>query len=55
MLTLTRKEHEIVYLDLPDGTRVAIEVRSIRGNQVRIAIDAPAEIVILRKEVADAK
>ncbi|WP_298636006.1 carbon storage regulator CsrA [uncultured Umboniibacter sp.] len=35
------------------GDDVKITVLSVKGNQIRIGIDAPKETTILREEVAD--
>lgn len=47
MLTLTRKVGEAIRI----GDDVAIIVKEIRKNQVRISIVAPREIKIYREEV----
>lgn len=62
MLILTRRLHEVIYIypdDLPpdmtvaelfaDG-QIAIEVLGITGNQVRIGIDAPEKLTVLRDD-----
>lgn len=36
------------------GTNATVTVARIRGDQVRIGIDAPAEVRILREELLDA-
>ncbi|MBN7773743.1 carbon storage regulator CsrA [Clostridium aminobutyricum] len=50
MLILTRKQGEAFLL----GDDIVISVSEINGDKVRIAIDAPREIKILRKELKDA-
>jgi len=62
MLSLTRRPNELIYIypdDLPPdmtvaelfaGGQIAIEVLSIKGNQVRIGIDAPKSLIILRDD-----
>ena len=47
MLILTRRPGEKLVI----GEDVTITVMSIKGNQVRIGIDAPADIQIHREEV----
>jgi len=47
MLILTRRPGEKLII----GEDVTITVMSIKGNQVRIGIDAPAEIQVHREEV----
>ena len=47
MLILTRRNGE----SLKIGDEVTVTVLEIKGNQVRIAIDAPREISVHREEV----
>ena len=50
MLVLSRKQNEeIVLLNLG----VTIKVMAIRKGTVRIGIDAPEEVKVLRKELID--
>lgn len=49
MLVLTRQtEQEIVI-----GDTIRIKVLSVTGNQVRLGIEAPADVAILRRELYD--
>jgi len=47
MLVLTRKQNETIEV----GRSVTIRIVQIKGNKVRIGIDAPAECSIRRGEV----
>jgi len=47
MLVLTRKATERIQI----GDNVVVTVLDIRGNKVRIGIDAPKEIRVLRTEL----
>ena len=47
MLILTRKEGETILI----GENISIKVVEIRGRQVRLGIDAPADILVLREEM----
>lgn len=47
MLILTRRNGESLMV----GDEVKITVLSIKGNQVRIGIDAPKEIAVHREEI----
>jgi carbon storage regulator len=48
-LVLSRKVRERIIL----GDRIAVEVVSIKGNTVRIAIEAPKEVKVLRQEIVN--
>lgn len=56
MLVVTRREGESVVVQDKLGRFKPFEVRltSIRGDRVRIAFEADAEIVFIRKELIDA-
>jgi len=49
MLVLSRKPMERIHI----GDSVVVTVLKIRGNTVRIGIDAPKEIYVLRSELQD--
>lgn len=49
MLVLTRREGEALLI----GDNIKLTVVSISRSQVKIGIDAPKEVVILREEIAD--
>lgn len=48
MLVLSRKDSEQIVID----DRICIKVLSIRGNSVRLGIDAPPSVAVLRGEIA---
>jgi carbon storage regulator len=50
MLVLSRKKNERIVI----GEHVRITVVDIRGDKVRIGIDAPKDVVVHRQEIADA-
>jgi len=52
MLVLSRKENERL---LFPSLGISIEVSRIRSNKVRLGIDAPADVPVLREELADLK
>ena len=52
MLVLSRKENDKLLLPTLD---ISIEVVRIQGNTVRLGIDAPQDVPILRHEIADLK
>jgi len=47
MLVLTRKTNERIVI----GDNIRITVVGVRGNHVRLGIEAPPEVVILRDEL----
>jgi carbon storage regulator len=47
MLILTRRIGERILI----GDDVSITVLGVRGNQVRLGIDAPAEVSVHREEI----
>jgi carbon storage regulator len=49
MLVLSRRRKESIVV----GDRITVTVVEIRGNQVRLAIEAPKEIRVLRTELVD--
>ncbi len=52
MLVLTRYKNEgIVFVDSLTGDRTVITVNDLRGDKVRIGIDAPQHIQIWRSEI----
>jgi carbon storage regulator CsrA len=50
MLVLSRKLNEKILLP---GTHTAIQVIGIKPGVVRLGIDAPPEVVVLREEIPD--
>lgn len=53
-LVLTRTKGQEVYIDA-GGTRITVRIAEIRGDRIRLAFEAPAEVVINRREIADAQ
>ena len=49
MLILTRRAGESLLI----GEDVSITVLGVKGNQVRIGIDAPKEVAVHREEIYD--
>jgi carbon storage regulator len=47
MLVLTRKPGQSVYI----GNDIKVTLHGIRGNQVRLGIDAPGNVRIYREEI----
>ena len=51
MLVLSRKKDETIVI----GNLVRITIVEIRGDKVRLGVDAPTEVVVDRLEVHEAK
>jgi carbon storage regulator len=47
MLVLTRKLGEVIRV----GDFVTVRVLEVKGNQVRLGVDAPADVRIYREEI----
>ena len=52
MLVLTRKVNEALLIE--EGT-IRVVVLSVQGDQVKLGIDAPREVSIMREEIAQAQ
>jgi carbon storage regulator len=50
MLVLERKRDEIIMI----GDNISVVVVDIRGDKVRLGVEAPSEIPVHRREVFDA-
>lgn len=47
MLILTRKAGEAVII----GDHVSVTILGVKGNQVRVGIDAPKDVTVHREEI----
>jgi carbon storage regulator len=50
MLVLSRKKNESIVID----DRIVLTVVEIRGDKVRLGIEAPRDVPVHRKEIYDA-
>lgn len=50
MLVLSRKKYESIQI----GETITVTVVEIRGDKVRIGIEAPTDVIVHRQEVAEA-
>ncbi|NND81306.1 MAG: carbon storage regulator [Gammaproteobacteria bacterium] len=53
MLILTRKPDEAIILTLATGERIEVIIAGVSGNQVKVGLDAPEAVEIMRKELLD--
>jgi carbon storage regulator len=51
MLVLARRRNEGIVI----GDGITVTVVEIRGNQVRLGIEAPKQVRVLREELAEAE
>lgn len=52
MLVLSRQRDEATVISTPDGsTRISVTVVDVRGDKVRLGIEAPREFAVHRSEV----
>ena len=51
MLILTRRRDEAIVIRNRFGTEIRLLVVDVKGNKVRLGIDAPADVNIVREEV----
>ena len=47
MLILTRRPNETLYI----GSEITVTVLGVKGNQVRIGVNAPKNIAVHREEI----
>jgi len=53
MLVLSRKKDESILIG-PTGNEIKVTIIDIRGDKVRLGINAPPEWSVYRKEIYDA-
>ena len=51
MLVLSRKEGESIILRLPNGEQIKILLSEYVGQQTKVVVDAPNNVLILREEL----
>jgi len=47
MLILTRRNNERIFI----GDNIVLSILTIEGNRVKVGIDAPKDVTILREEI----
>ena len=53
MLVITRREGEEVVIGDPSSPMGVVRIASIKGDRVRIALDFPRDVPVLRREIAN--
>jgi len=53
MLILTHRPSETLIIKTPSGERITVTVMEVKGNQVRIGTNAPADISIVQEELLE--
>jgi carbon storage regulator len=51
VLVLSRKRGQWLVITLADGREVRVQVVDIKGKQIRIGIEAPKDVPVLRGEL----
>ena len=51
MLVISRKPGEVIFI----GDDIRVSILEVKGKQVRVGVDAPSEIVILRNSPGPAE
>jgi carbon storage regulator len=53
MLAITRRPGESIVIELPTGERVSVAVVRVRGNHVRLSVEAPRDVIVVREELVE--
>jgi len=52
MLILTRRKDEAIVIRNRFGAEIRLLVVDVRGNKVRLGIEAPADVSVIREEIS---
>lgn len=52
MLILTRRKDEAIVIHNRFGAEIRLTVVDVRGNKVRLGIEAPADVSVMREEIS---
>jgi carbon storage regulator CsrA len=56
MLVMTRPVGQGLYVEIEEGgTKIAFKILGIRGNQVRVGIEAPQSVKVVRADAMEAE
>lgn len=53
MLCLSRNPGEKLFVDCADGTRIVFQIVAVAGGRVRLGIEAPLTVRVLRAELEE--
>lgn len=54
MLVMTRPVGQGLYVEIEEGgTKIAVKILGIRGNQVRVGIEAPPQVKVVRADAME--
>jgi carbon storage regulator len=53
MLAITRRSSQPILIELPTGEQITVGIARVRGEQVRVAIDAPKHLPVVREELLE--
>jgi carbon storage regulator len=51
MLILTRRKDEAIVIHNRFGAEIRLSVVEVSGNRVRLGVEAPAEVSVIREEI----
>ncbi len=53
ILVLTRHLDERIIIRTPGGEQIVITINDVRGDRVKVGLDAPASVKIIRGELVE--
>jgi carbon storage regulator CsrA len=53
MLAITRRPGESILIELPTGEKITVGIARVRGEQVRVTIDAPEHVSVVLRELLE--
>lgn len=53
MLVLSRKRNDVIVLNPNTADKVRIVVVDVGGGKVRLGVEAPPEVIVVREEIID--
>jgi carbon storage regulator CsrA len=50
---VTNCRNQTIVIELPTGEQITVGIARVRGEQVRVAIDAPKHLPVVREELLE--